>query len=464
MEISEKDDIVGVAFLCDMHGRLIRFLRDDMGLSEKLRPGQPFIMAFDTESISKAFKFLSEVKANGTAFDWELCVMKGHACEVLHFAGYAMPDSMFIVGSKTRSGVIQFCEELMIINNEQANSVRALMKEQISASHGQNEVEKKYYEELTRLNNDLEIIQRQLEKKNLELENAYAALQLAQEKLVQSEKMASLGRLVSGFAHEINTPIGIAITASSSLYDAQQNITRMLSAEEADEEELVSDLETIKEASELTLSNLKRAAELVKSFKRTSIDQSVETKRLFDISEVIRDLMISLNNKFRQTEIGINVDCPEKLNIYGYPGAISQILTNLMMNSLIYGFEDGKLSGKISIQVQLKDDMVYLDYGDTGQGMDEAVVKKLFEPFFTTRRARGGTGLGMYICYNIVTSRLKGTIACESSPGMGTQFHITFPVEKIGGETYPHPSPVPSPKRRGVDSPCPLREGGGGVR
>jgi signal transduction histidine kinase len=429
-----NSDAVGISLLCDSNGRLIKFLRDDLGLSAHLKPGQPFTLIFDTESMGKAFKFMSEVKSKTTAFDWELCVMQNNACEVLHFAGYATQDNLFIVGAKTRSGVIQFCEELMIINNEQANVVRSLMKEQIKGAQGQSELEKKYYEDLTRLNNELENIQRQLEKKNLELENAYAALQRAQEELVQSEKMASLGRLVSGFAHEINTPIGIAITASSSLYDARQNITRMLAEEEADEEELVSELETVKEAAELTLSNLKRAAELVKSFKRTSIDQSVDSKRLFDINEVIRDLMISLNNKFRQTKIEISVDCPEKLNIYGYPGAISQILTNLIMNSLIYGFEDGTLPGKISIQAWLKDGIVYLDYSDTGQGMEEAVVQKLFEPFFTTRRARGGTGLGMYICYNIVTSQLKGTIACESLPGKGTQFHITFPVEKIGGD------------------------------
>lgn len=424
-------DVIGISFLCDSNGRLIRFLRDDMGLSMRLKQGQPFTLAFETESISKAFKFLSEIKKCGNAFDWELCVMKDNVCEVLHFAGYAMQDNIFIVGSKTRSDVIQFCEELMIINNEQANDIRLLMKDQLKSSQGTSGIENKYYEELTRLNNELENIQRQLEKKNFELERAYAELQRTQEKLIQSEKMASLGRLVSGFAHEINTPIGIAVTASSSLYDAQRHISEMLSQEEVDEEELVSNLETVREASELTLANLRRAAELVKSFKRTSIDQSAETQRLFDICEVISDVIVSLSSRFRQTGIEIITDCPGNINIYGYPGAISQILTNLMMNSLIYGFDDGKLSGKIIIDVESKHNMLYFDYADTGKGMDETALKHLFEPFFTTRRAKGGTGLGMYVCYNIVTSRLKGTITCESSPDRGVLFHIAFPLEKI---------------------------------
>ncbi len=451
MEILEEN-ISGVSLLCDMHGRLIEFLRDDIGLAGRLRPGQPFSMVFDTESIQKGFRFFSEVKSKGTAFDWELCVVVGGRCEVLHFAGYAGTGNIFIVGAKTRAGVLRFCDELMQINNDQANSVRSLMKEQISASREHSEREKQYYEELTRLNNELESTQRQLEKKNIELGRAndilerqkkelerlngdlsetIAELERTRDQLIQSEKMASLGRLVSGFAHEINTPIGIAITASSSLYDAQQDINRMLSHEEVDEEELISNLETVREASELTLSNLRRAADLVSSFKRTSIDQTAETPRLFGICEVIHDVILSLGNKFKPTRIEIGADCPDEVNIFGYPGSVSQILTNFMMNSLIYAFEDGTLPGQIFIHARSENHRVFLDYEDTGKGMDETVLKNLFEPFFTTRRARGGTGLGMYICYNIVKDRLKGTIDCESSPGQGTRFHITFPFEKL---------------------------------
>jgi signal transduction histidine kinase len=414
-----------------MHGRLIRLLRDDLDLSEKLKIGQPFTMVFETENIRKAFQFLAEVKSKGTAFDWELCVNLDKGCEVLHFAGYSQSEHIFVVGSRTRSGVIFFCDELMKISNEQAADVRMLMKEQIMSSRENSEKEKNYYEELTRLNNELEIAQRQLEKKNIELENAYRKLEEAQNHLIQSEKMASLGRLVSGFAHEINTPIGIAVTASSTLNDAQQNIRQMLSQEEVDEDELLSHLETIRETADLTLLNLKRAAELVSSFKRTSVDQSAETPRLFDMSEVIHDVILSLHSKFRTTKITFSTECSKPLNIFGYPGAVSQILANFMINSLIYGFDDGRLPGQISITASRKKDTICLDYEDNGQGMEPAIVAKIFEPFFTTRRARGGTGLGLYICYNIVTDRLKGTIDCESQIGRGTTFHICFPLEKF---------------------------------
>lgn len=446
------ENAVGVSFLCDMHGRITRFLRDDIGFSERLKIGQPFIMGFDTENLQKAMHFFSEIKEKGSGFGWELCVSTSKSFEVLHFAGYAEKESVFIVGAKTRSEVIHFCDELMDINNEQANTVRQLMKEQISGSRAQTEQEIKYYEELTRLNGELESTQRQLERSNLQLTDANTLLneqkvelerlngelsdtikelEQTRDELVQSEKMASLGRLVSGFAHEINTPIGIAVTASSALNDAQKNIVEMLSEEEVEEDDLVANLETISDAAELALSNLRRAADLVSSFKRTSIDQTAETPRLFDVCEVIQDVVISMSSTFRSTQIDLHTDCPEPINTYGYPGAVSQILTNLMTNSLMHGFDDGKRPGNISICARVKEKTVHLDYADTGSGMSETVAQNLFEPFFTTRRARGGTGLGMYICYNIITNRLKGDIRCESAPDQGTRFYVTFSAENV---------------------------------
>ncbi len=447
-----KENAVGVSFLCDMHGRIIRFLRDDIGLSGRMRPGQPFTMGFDTENIRKAFGFFSEIKEKGSGFGWELCVAAGEKFEVLHFAGYAEKDSIFIVGAKTRSEVIYFCDELMIINNEQANTVRQLMKQQISGTREQTEQEIRYYEELTNLNNELESTQRELERTNLQLTGANTLLneqkqelerlnrelsetvkelERTRDELVQSEKMASLGRMVAGFAHEINTPIGIALTAASTLQDERESIRDLLSREEVEEDELVQHLETIHEAADLTVSNLRRSAELVSSFKRTSIDQTSETPRLFDVCDVIQDTVNSLSNAFRGTRIEIIKNCPEKINTYGYPGALSQVLANFMMNSLIHGFEDGEMLGNIIISAYVRNGQIHLDYEDSGKGMDETAVRNLFEPFFTTRRAKGGTGLGMYLSYNIIKSRLKGDIRCESAPATGTRFFITFPVEKI---------------------------------
>ena len=295
------------------------------------------------------------------------------------------------------------------------------------------------------LSNELANMQRELAKKNSQLEQQKKELKALNNKLsltidelkqtrdelIQSEKMASLGRLVSGFAHEINTPIGIAVTASSSLNDAGQAINKMLSQEEVNEKELVAALTTIVDAGKLTLSNLRRAADLVSSFKRTAIDQSQETKRLFGLSEVIQDIILSLNNKFKKASIAIEHHCPTEFNIYGDPGAISQILSNLMINSFIHGFDNGSQPGKIMIHIRQENNTIYMDYTDTGKGMNKETAEKLFEPFYTTQRAKGSTGLGMYICYNVVTTRLKGRISCESTPGKGTAFHINFAIDKL---------------------------------
>ncbi|RKZ52427.1 MAG: hybrid sensor histidine kinase/response regulator [Candidatus Parabeggiatoa sp. nov. 2] len=247
--------------------------------------------------------------------------------------------------------------------------------------------------------------------------------------LVQSEKMASLGRLVAGFAHEINTPIGVAVSAASTLQDNADAITQLLEHEEVDEDDLVSVLESIKEAANLTLSNLRRASNLVRSFKRTAIDQTQDEIRRFEVGATIFDVITMLHNQFKQTGIKIQVECPDDLSIDSVPGTLEQILTNLMMNSLIHGFEEGQKAGRILITATLTGENLHLEYSDTGKGIAPENLEKIFEPFFTTHRAHGGTGLGLYICYNLVTTQLHGNITCESSPGKGVLFVIDYPVQ-----------------------------------
>ena len=249
------------------------------------------------------------------------------------------------------------------------------------------------------------------------------------QKLIQSEKMASLGRLVAGFAHELNTPIGVAVGTASVLRKKSNFINELLEQEEVDEEELISALETIDKASELTLSNLRRAAGLVNSFKRTAVDQTSEKIRPFDVKTTIEDVINTLHNKFRQTAIDIQLNCPNNLKVYSLPSALEQILTNLMLNSLIHGFDDGKNGGNIVITVRLEEQHLLVDYSDTGKGIAPENLAKIFEPFFTTNRARGGSGLGMYICYNLITSQLHGTMTCESIPSSGVLFKIDYPVQ-----------------------------------
>lgn len=431
-----------VSILCDPHYRIIEFTRDELGISTRVTPGHLFTTIVDSESVEKALNFLVELRTKGATFDWPLTIPLAGQLSLLYFAGGMSGTNFFIIGAKTHTNINQLHEELMKINNEQVNMLRKTIKEQMLTARAR-EGDSQLYEELTKVNNELANTQRELAKKNVQLEQqrkklevlnqelqaTIAELQRTRDELVQSEKMASLGRLVSGFAHEINTPIGIALTAASMIDETAQTINTMLAAEEVSETELTAALDKLANAGQLTVSNLRRAGDLVTSFKRTSIDQTTETKRLFGLQGIIQDIILSLDNKFRRTPIKIELTCPTDLNIYGDPGTISQILSNLLINSLIHGFEDGKQAGTIAIHAYRDNHTVHLDYTDTGRGMDKEALEKLFEPFYTTRRARGGTGLGMYICYNLVVTRLKGTITCESKLGEGSIFQISFPME-----------------------------------
>ncbi len=270
--------------------------------------------------------------------------------------------------------------------------------------------------------------EQKVRERTAQLNNKVEELTQTRNELVQSEKMASLGRLVAGFAHEVNTPIGVAVGSASVLQRKSNFVNKLLDNEEVDEEELVSALEKIDEAAKLTLSNLKRAADLISRFKRTAVDQTSEEIRRFDVKSIIEDVINTLHNKFKQTAISIQLDCLEHLNIYSVPGTLEQIMTNLIMNSLIHGFEEGKKNGRIIIAIRLEDERLLINYSDTGKGISPDALEKVFEPFFTTHRAHGGTGLGLYICYNLVTSQLHGTMTCESRPNKGVTFKIEFPV------------------------------------
>ena len=247
------------------------------------------------------------------------------------------------------------------------------------------------------------------------------------QELVQSEKMASLGRLVAGFAHELNTPLGVAIGSASALQVEAKKINGLMAQEEVDVDKLLSAVDTIDQGADLTLSNLERAANLVTSFKRTAVDQTSDEMRSFQVHEVINDTINTLHNRFKKTDIEISVACPKDVKVKSLPGALEQIFTNLLINSLIHGFNEGQNAGSINIAAQLDENSLHLKYSDNGKGIAAENLAKIFEPFFTTHRAHGGSGLGMYICYNIVTTQLQGTISCESVLGEGVVFKIDYP-------------------------------------
>ena len=275
----------------------------------------------------------------------------------------------------------------------------------------------------------MENLLHEVQEKNEELNNTLAELKQTQTQLVQLEKMASLGNLVSGVAHEVNTPLGMGVTLASHLQDETKELLNNLKNEKLKRSELELFCHGCSENCQLLLSNLERAANLVRSFKQVAVDQSCEEVRLFKISQYLQDVLLSLRPKLKKTQIQVTIEAPEnEIEVETYPGALAQIVTNLVMNALIHAFDNGEKSGQILFVIEFEDSDVKLKVADDGKGMEKSVCDKIFEPYFTTKRAAGGCGLGLNIVYNLVVHQLLGSISCQSSIGKGTVFSLQFPM------------------------------------
>jgi signal transduction histidine kinase len=275
--------------------------------------------------------------------------------------------------------------------------------------------------------NEIEAAKDDLEQQKEELEVTLDNLQQTQDQLIQSEKLAALGGLVAGVAHEINTPVGISVTAASTMAEETQDMADKYKANKISRTEFKDYLNTANQSAKLILSNMERAAEMIQSFKQVSVDQSTEQKRKFKLKEYSEDVMRSLYPRIRDKEIEILIDIDEKLELDGYPGAYSQVITNLVLNSLVHGF-DGRESGKINLSAKAEDSSLQIEYSDNGKGIPGENIPKLFDPFFTTNK-KAGTGLGLHIVHNLVSQKLNGSIRCDSEPGAGAQFTITIPLD-----------------------------------
>jgi two-component system NtrC family sensor kinase len=268
-----------------------------------------------------------------------------------------------------------------------------------------------------------------LEQQNAALNSALTALQEAQSELVRQEKLASLGRLVAGVAHEINTPLGICVTATSHLVQELKLTREELAAGAMTEDSLSSFLDIIDQSLRIMTTNTQRAAALVRSFKQVAVDQSSDDIRSFNLRTYLDEVLLSLQPKLKGRQVTVDVDCGAELALVSFPGAMSQIVTNMVMNSLVHGFEHEQ-AGRISIRATEDAGMVALDYSDDGAGMDAATLAKLFDPFFTTKRGNGGSGLGAHILYNLVTGALGGTVKVDSAPGAGLRYSLRFPRDR----------------------------------
>lgn len=267
---------------------------------------------------------------------------------------------------------------------------------------------------------------RELQRTNDELSDTLATLRDTQEQLIESEKMAALGGLVAGVAHEINTPVGIGVLAASTLVDELTLLETAYQTGQLKRSVLTSYLETAHDTTHLLLANLQRAADLVQSFKRVAVDQSNLDVRQFAVKAYLHETLFSLLPHLNRTIHTVTITGDEAMTMCSYPGALSQVITNLVMNSLEHAFS-ADVPGQIAIAVEGDADSVVIHYADDGRGMREQVRARIFEPFFTTARGQGGTGLGMHLVYNLVTQKLDGSIQCSSSPGAGTTFVLTLP-------------------------------------
>ena len=270
----------------------------------------------------------------------------------------------------------------------------------------------------------------QLEYANKELQNTIELLKSTHDHLVQTEKMAALGELVAGIAHEISTPVGVCVTASSFLEMKTQKIMLHLASGNANEDAMKKYFSSAVEASSIMMGNLSRAAELIQGFKQIAVDQTSGEFREFNVPEYISEILTSLGPRYKRAQPEIDLICQEDITVTSYPGAFAQIFTNLIVNSLMHGF-DGMATGdgKITIEIVKEKDVLMIYYSDNGIGMDQDVIKKIFDPFFTTKRGvGGGSGLGMHIVFNIVTRKLNGTISCNSSSGKGVIFTLSIPL------------------------------------
>jgi CHASE1-domain containing sensor protein/nitrogen-specific signal transduction histidine kinase len=261
----------------------------------------------------------------------------------------------------------------------------------------------------------------------LDLKQTVSRLKETQTHLVEAEKMASMGGLVAGFAHELNTPLGIVITAHSTMQTDLQRLSEMLNAN-ADKTKIASVIARMEEASRIVLANIQRAGGLVTSFKQVSVDQATAETREINLYEYLSDILIHLSPDCSRSGHSVELVCPKHLSIRTVPGGLAQVVINLLNNSLLHAFVKAE-QGSIVLTVVKNESGIVLNFSDNGVGIAAESLGKVFDPFFTTRRGLGATGLGLHLVYNIVTQQLQGRIKVKSKLGEGTSFEIVLPAE-----------------------------------
>ncbi|MBA4341638.1 MAG: hypothetical protein C0423_05725 [Methylibium sp.] len=280
--------------------------------------------------------------------------------------------------------------------------------------------------ELHSLNRRLEQTLAEREQANLALQQTLDTLRVAQTQLVQAEKMAALGSMVAGVAHELNTPIGNGLMAITSLNDKVEDF-RADSASGLRRSVLDGFVSSVETCSQITIRNLQRAAELISSFKQVAADRTSAQRRRFYLRDVVDEVLITLGPTLKQSRCRTEIDIPAEIELDSYPGPLGQALTNLINNALIHGLED-RADGTIHISAAAPSvGRVVIVVSDDGRGIPHEQQGRIFDPFFTTRMGRGGTGLGLHVVHNVVTNVLGGTVTVKSAKDEGASFSLELP-------------------------------------
>lgn len=287
-------------------------------------------------------------------------------------------------------------------------------------------------EEVNSLNRSLELRvherTRKLKEANEELKVTLQNLEKTQDQLIESEKMAALGELVTGIAHEVNTPLGICVTGVSFLGNRLDYLSTLYHEGEMKKDDFEEFLENSKNIHQSTITNLSRAADLIQSFKQIAVDRSAFDKRKFKVAQYIQMTLNTLQGELKHKHVSVEVICHPDLEIDTDAGVFSQIISTLISNSIMHAFDNVE-TGTITLKISENESETILQFSDNGIGIAPENLKKIFDPFYTTQRGRGGTGLGLHILYNLIHRKVGGTIYCQSELNEGATFTITFPKD-----------------------------------
>ena len=327
--------------------------------------------------------------------------------------------------SKIISTNSQLDEQNLMLEQEVARKTSSLSTTMLKMEMQQRELLEQQ-SKLQAENNRRSITEKTLIETNHDLKSSILELNKAQERLLDAEKMAILGNMSAEVTHEINTPIGVSITSTSYLSDLLIALKTDIDSNKLSKRVLNDFTQNSEQGINLLLNNLGRASELVTSYKQVAVDQISDKIRLVNIGKYLDEIIHSLHPKLKKTNHSIKVDCPENSEIYCHAGALSQIFTNLIINSIIHGFRDIN-RGVITITVRLTgDDHAHITYQDDGKGLTEVQLSHLFDAFYTTTASQGGTGLGAHIVHDLVQDTLNGKIQASSPPDKGLRYDIEF--------------------------------------